>query len=51
MDKMQKEKVESALIDFIIRTAQNDKAAPEAVAVLPNVVSSLIELERSIHLC
>jgi len=51
MDKMQKEKVESALIDFIIRTAQNDKAAPEAVAVLPNVVSSLIKLERSIHLC
>ena len=49
MNQEQKNKIESALIDFIIRTAQNDKAAPEAVAVLPNVVSSLIELERSIH--
>jgi hypothetical protein len=51
MNSTQKSAIERAMIDFIIRTAENDKAAPEAVTVLPSVVSSLVELEKTIHPC
>jgi hypothetical protein len=51
MNSAQKSAIERAMIDFIIRTAENDKAASEAVTVLPSVVSSLVELEKTIHPC
>ncbi len=44
MDKEQKEMVVNSLAEFVIRTSKDEKAPPEALAVLPEVARLLFDV-------
>ena len=46
MDKGKFEKVESALVNFIVNTAEGKTVSEKAVEVLPGTVRALADLER-----
>ena len=47
MDKEKFEKVEGALISFIVTTAEEKTVSEKAVEVLPETVKALADLERA----
>jgi len=46
MTKEQKDKVEEALIKFIVKATNEDETTPEAITALPNVVSALAQFDE-----
>lgn len=48
MDKEQKRNVENALINFIIRVAENETAPAAVVQTLPEAVHALVDFSNRI---